>query len=246
MKKYIKLIVICGICLIILSGCNNSKKVSLNDKNLAELDYIEGNIVKILNKYSNNEYIEKLNQEEIGNESDNSLTITEIEIFKWDKLQEDTKKIEDVLATTMADLTALNVEAGEIEKLSNGINNLTKAIENKDSVQYLTELSNIYSLIPTYLERNLAHNEKTFKIKIKYNVISAYISYLNNDIESSKIKLDELEKSYTDKMKEITYVQENEYNLNKIYILIQEFRRAIESESNELVKSKYMYLIKEI
>ena len=42
------------------------------------------------------------------------------------------------------------------------------------------------------------------------------------------------------------YAQNNEYNLNKLYISIQELTRAVEADSRELVRSKYLLLIEEI
>ena len=47
-------------------------------------------------------------------------------------------------------------------------------------------------------------------------------------------------------MQDINYAQNNEYNLNKLYILIQELKRAVEADSRELVRSKYLLLIEEI
>lgn len=41
-------------------------------------------------------------------------------------------------------------------------------------------------------------------------------------------------------------MEEHQYNLNKVYLLIEELKKAIETDSVELVKEKYLFLIDEI
>lgn len=240
MKKFISIFLILSIFLCMLTGCSNEKSLSLQDKNIAELEYIEGKLLSILNKIVNKEYVVKTSKDADEEE------ISEKDDMAWDKLLEDTKKIESAVATTIVDLTALNVEAGEIAKLSSGINNMIIAIDNKDESTYLIELNNVYSLVPTYMEKYAGNSETTFKKKVKYYTISTYISYIDGNLEMAKNQSTELERIYNEKMQDVEYVQNNEYNLNQIYILIQELRSAVEANNGELVKSKYLLIIGEI
>lgn len=245
MKKIISIFLILLICLFTLTGCSNEKTPSLEDKNMAELEFIEGKLLSILNKIVNDEYVVKATSEQ-KEEGDDDSEVSEQDDIEWEKLLDDTRKIESAVATTIVDLTALNIEAGEIAKLSNGINNMIIAIDNKDEKTYLIELNNVYSLIPTYMEKYAGNDERTFKKRIKYYAISTYIAYTDGNLEMAKSQSAELEKIYSEKMQDVSYVQNNEYNLNQIYILIQELRRAVESNNSELVKSKYLLIIEEI
>jgi hypothetical protein len=96
------------------------------------------------------------------------------------------------------------------------------------------------------MEKYINEGDEAFKQKLKYYTISTYIAYSGDDLDMAKAQVNELEKIYNEKMQSLEYAQNNEYNLNKIYILIQEYKQAIESDSSELIKSKYLLLIDEI
>ena len=251
MKKIISLLLILSICLVTLTGCSKENSATLQEKNIAELEYIEGKTINILNKLIREEY-NKEDEGEKQKEETNEVLEEEIGLpvvettLDWEKLLNDTKKIERSIPAILVDLAALNIEAEEIAKLSDGINNMIIAIDNQDERTYLIELNNVYSLIPTYMEKYAGDKESTFKKRLKYYTIATYISYMDDNLEMAKTQVDELEKAYNDKMQDMSYAQNNEYNLNKLYILIQELKRAVESDSRELVKSKYLLLIYEI
>lgn len=229
MKKYLKIIGILLICLILLTGCSNVEKSSIEDKNLSELEYLEDNIILIMNKFIKDEYFDE-----------------ETKTQKWNEILEDANKIENTMATTLVDLTALNIDTNEIAKLSNGVNNMIIAIENKDETKLIVELNNIYALIPNYLSKYSKDEELIFKKQLKYYTISTYVSFKFGNIDLAKGQISEAEKQYSEKIKDINYVKNNEYNANKIYILIQELKSAVDSNSAELIKNKYLLLIEEI
>ncbi len=247
MKKIVSILLLLSVFLVFLTGCSNQESVSLQDKNIAELEYVEKNIVDILNKLVREQYAVEETQEKVTNEIlEDEIDLRRRPTLNWEKLLNDTKKIENSIPTILVDLTALNIEATEIAKLSDGVNNMIIAIGNEDEKTYLIELNNVYSLIPTYMEKYAGNNEKTFKKKLKYYAISTYIAYSDGNLEMAKTQSGELERVYSEKMQDMNYVQNNEYNLNKLYILIQELKRAVDSNSSELVKSKYLLIIDEI
>ena len=228
MKKLLSIFLILILCMFTLTGCSNQEeKSTLEDKNIAELEYIEGNLITILNKIVKNEYITD-------------------DVFDWERLLSDTRKIEDTLAVTLVDLASLNIEASEISKLTNGIDNMIIAADKRDERGYLIELNNVYALIPTYMEKYSYGKQVAFKKRLKYYIISAYIAYSEDNLEMAKTQVNELDRIYAEKMQQVDYVQENEYNMNKLYVLIQELKKAIEADSSELVKSKYLLIINEI
>lgn len=240
MKKIMSIICILAIFLFVLTGCSSKKNPTLEDKANSELAYIERNLVSILNKSINGEYVAEVN-------SDDTLEDVQAKTnMEWDKVLEDTRKIEGALATTIVDLTTLNIESSEVSKLSDGVNNMIVAIGNEDEKTYLIELNNVYALIPTYMEKYSPNSENAFKKRLKYYIISTYVAYNDGNLEMAKTQVNELEKMYSQKMQEVEYMQNNEYNLNKVYVLIQELKQAVEANNSDLVESKYLLVIDEI
>ena len=229
MKKLFRIFLVLVCCLVVLTGCSSEEQVSIEDKNLAELEYLEDNIVLIMNKFVKNEYFDQ----DTGTQ-------------KWEEILADSRKIENGMATTLVDLAMLNIDTEEISKLSTGINNLIIAIEAQDETNLMIELNNIYVLIPNYLSKYLKDDELIFKKQLKYYAISTYVGFNMGNIDLANGQISEAETRYSEKMKDVNYVQKNEYNVNKVYVLIQELKNAVSLGSQELVKTKYLLLIDEI
>lgn len=230
MKKISKIFLLLLICLLVLTGCSSdNQEKSIEEKNLAELEYLEDNIVLIMNKFIKDEYLDE-----------------DIQTQKWDEILNDARKIENGMATTLVDLASLNIDTTEIAKLSTGINNMIIAIENEDETNFIVELNNIYALIPNYLSKYLNDSELIFKKQLKYYAISTYVGFRMGNVELAKSQIAEAETRYSEKMKDVNYVQNNEYNVNKVYILLQELKAAVDSGSQELVRTKYLLLVDEM
>ena len=254
-KKLIFAIVICFI-LIILTGCTN-KEYNIEDKITEEIKYMENEMIGITNNFASGNYLRKENSNQENNRNDNNsasneeiiineISAPEINTFDFDKLMKDTRKIEEASNRMMVDLATQNVDNGEITNLSDGINKMITAISNQDEMRYLVELNNVFSLFPNFEAKISTDSDKIFERRLKYFTISSYISFLVGDKELSKTQIYTLESEYLNKQKDVKYVEEHEYNLNKIYLLIEELKKAIETDSAELVKEKYLLLIKEI
>ena len=249
-KKLIFAIVICFI-LIILTGCTN-KEYNIEDKITEEIKYMENEMIGITNNFASGNYENK----ETNTNNDNSTSNEEIIIneisepkittFDFDKLMKDTRKIEEASNRMMVDLATQNIDNTEITNFSDGINKMITAASEKDEMRYLVELNNVFSLFPNFEAKISTDSDNIFERRLKYFTISSYISFLVGDKELAKTQIYTLESEYLNKQKDVRYVEEHEYNLNKIYLLIEELKKAIENDSAELVKEKYLLLINEV
>ena len=249
-KKLIFAIVICFI-LIILTGCTN-KEYNIEDKITEEIKYMENEMIGITNNFASGNYENK--QSNITNDNSiangeiilNEISAVETTTFDFDKLMKDTKKIEEASNRMMVDLATQNIDNTEITNFSDGINKMITAASEKDEMRYLVELNNVFSLFPNFEAKISTDSDNIFERRLKYFTISSYISFLVGDKELAKTQIYTLESEYLNKQKDVRYVEEHEYNLNKIYLLIEELKKAIETDSAELVKEKYLLLVNEI
>ena len=51
---------------------------------------------------------------------------------------------------------------------------------------------------------------------------------------------------YKNLMNDIGYAEENKYNLNKIYVLLEEYRNAIGGLNYDLVRMKYIVTVENL
>ena len=253
------LIIIC-LCMIILTGCSDDNQYTMDDKITEEIKYMENKMIGIVNNFALGNYDAGKNDANIGNNSNGDITYENntsenIDIvagvenntskLKYDEILEDTRKIEEASNRMMVDLAIQNVDNGEISRLSDGINNMLTAVSSQDEMTYLVELNNVFSLFSNYEAKISNDSDEIFERRLKYFTISSYISYLVGDKELAKTQVETLEKEYLEKQKGVEYVEEHKYNLNKIFLLIQELKKSIEADSEELVKEKYLLLIDE-
>lgn len=227
MKKTIELICILSFVLIILTGCTGEMKkseVSLEDKIQEEIEYIENLIFKISNKYAKGEYLK-----------DDSLD--------WDEILKDERKINDSLDTIVLDLSEANVENEEILKFSNQLNNLIIVSTNKNEASLLTELANLYYLLPGYFSKiNDNYNEREEK-EVKSLALRCFANAnIDNWDEATNLVNQALEK-YLSLMNNVDYIENNSYKMNKIYVLIGELKNAVDVKNIDLVKLKFVTYI---
>ena len=261
MRRIAILFIIICFCMAILTGCSNNSKYTMEDKITEEIKYMENKMIRIVNNFTlgnydfNNNDINSVNSSNSNitdeNNQNDSIDINENIVnntskLKFDEILEDTRILEEASNRIMVDLAIKNVDNEEIARLSSGINNMITAISSQDEMIYLVELNNVFSLFSNYEAKISNDSDELFERRMKYFTISSYISYLVGDKELAKTQVDTLEKEYLEKQKGPKYAEDHKYNLNKIYLLIQEFKKAIEVDSEDLVREKYLLLIDEI
>ena len=198
---------------------------TIQDKTNEEISYIEDEIFTIVNKYIRGEY-----NDDTGG-------------IKWDDVNKEVQNLNSVLDTIMLDLSELEITNDELVNLRNEVNNLSISVTNKDDYNLLQKSSYIYSLLPTYMEKYSQDKNKIDNMKLKSLVLSALVqaNFLEWDTAKNTALL--VENKYKEMMDNVDYMKEYSYNLNKTYILIGEFKNAIDLEEVELTKQKYINFI---
>ena len=226
-KENFKFIFLISFLIFFLTGCSLQEEnpKTIQDKTNEEISYIEDEIFTIVNKYIKGEY-----NDDTGG-------------IKWDDVNKEVQNLNSVLDTIMLDLSELEITNNELVNLRNEVNNLSISVTNKDDYNLLQKSSYIYSLLPTYMEKYSQDKNKIDNMKLKSLVLSALVqaNFLEWDTAKNTALL--VENKYKEMMDNVDYIKESSYNLNKIYILIGEFKNAIDLEEVELTKQKYINFI---
>ena len=226
-KENFKFIFLFSFLIFFLTGCSlqEENQKTIQDKTNEEISYIEDEIFTIVNKYIKGEY-----NDDTGG-------------IKWDDVNKEVQNLNSVLDTIMLDLSELEITNDELVNLRNEVNNLSISVTNKDDYNLLQKSSYIYSLLPTYMEKYSQDKNKIDNMKLKSLVLSALVqaNFLEWDTAKNTALL--VENKYKEMMDNVDYMKEYSYNLNKTYILIGEFKNAIDLEEVELTKQKYINFI---
>ena len=226
-----KCIFLLFIMILVLTGCSNkineSDNESLKTKVDEEIDYLQNNIICIVNKYVKNEYV-------LDNE------------INWDDIEKDVETIENVLDTLILDMTEINVPNEDLVALKNEINGLIIAINHKDEIKLLDSCSYLYSLIPLCTEKYSKDKNQIDILKLKSYVLTSLVQSNSLEWDKAKETINIAESKYSEMSNRIGYMQEYSYNINRIYVLLEELKNAIELKEIELIKIKYIYFIEKV
>ena len=229
MKTISQNIILIIFAIFILTGCSISQKNEHNieDKIVQEIEYLEDSIFNITNRYAKGEYIKN-------------------EKLDWTVILEDEKKINNVLETIILDFSELDISNDEIIKLSNELNSLLLATSSENEIEFLQRLNNLYALLPNYL-KSIQNSEVEVKDKeLKSMVLAGFSLASTENWDESKRIIQEAINKYNEMMNNVDYMQKNSYKLNKTYILLGELKNAIDIESIDLVKLKFVNFIEKV
>lgn len=218
---------VCTILLFCLTGCGRQPEKNINDKLNAELEYVEDLIFKIANKHAKGEYVEE-------------------DKFKWEDIKEDIQKINNTWNTLILDLTEVNVSNQDIIDFSNDLNDLLISVSKENEVVMLEKLNDMYAKVIVFKESYSENKNQIQKNKIKSEILSIYALINKDDYESAKTKIANTIDTYKSMMNDISYAEENAYNLNKIYVLLEEFSNSIQTENYDLIRMKYIVTVENL
>ena len=227
MKKVSFIVCFCTILLLCLTGCGKQQEKGIENKLDAELEYVEDLIFKIANKHAKGEYLED-------------------DEFQWDYVKGDIQKINDSWNMLILDLTEVNTSNQDIIGFSNDLNDLLISVSKKSETTMLEKLNDMYAKVIIFKQSYSGDKNRIQKNKIKSEVLAVYSLVNKDDYDTAKIRSTTTIETYKTLMNDIQYAEENAYNLNKIYVLLEEFNNAIQTENYDLIRMKYIVTVENL
>lgn len=226
LKKYIVILLMFCFCLTGCSSKNSPKEIAKATD--IELDYFEEKIFEVIIKFEKGDYL--TNEDQID----------------WKRVLDDVEKIDKEIDNIVIDLSSLNIASEEIIDFSNYTNNSLVATSEENYLELVNQLTNLYSLIPKYMEK---YNEDTSKVNnkiLKSNILNSFNLSKREDWEMAINEVLNAENKYNEMISDSEYINENSYTINKKYILLQEYKTAINSNNINLVNIKFIRIASEL
>lgn len=228
MKKVVIIsLCFCSILLFCLTGCGKQEEKDIKNKLDSELAYVEDLIFKIANKHAKGEYLE---EDEI----------------KWQWIKDDVNRINNSWASLVLDLTDVNARNQDIIEFGNNLNNLLMAVGEENDIVVIEKLSNLYEKIIIFREAYSENKNQIQKNKIKSSVLSIYSQVTKDEWTTAKTQINSIIENYKELMNDASYVEENRYDLNKVYVLLEEYKVSIQTQNYDLVRIKYINVVENL
>ena len=270
-KKTLSIIFLVALVIISFSGCSKQKtdEEQLRDKNISEIDYLDNYIMLMLNSINNidlKQYDAKIEKTENLNEilqvseetssEDTGNNVVQYRMvpntilnanktINWENLKLEIENLNNTWPSIIVDLYKANVDNKKLTEFSDLINTCIGNIKNENRTETLNSLAKLYEYIPVFLEKIASDNKQIELAKTKVEVIKAYVNIDFANWEELKTSLDRAISNF-EPIVNNTNEAEKEYNIRKAYVLLQEFKNAVDTNDKDLLFMKYKNLMEEL
>lgn len=269
--KTLSIIFLVALVIISFSGCSKQKtdEEQLRDKNISEIDYLDNYIMLMLNSINDidlKQYDAKIekteNLNEILQESEETSSedtgnnvvqysmvpntiLNANKTINWENLKLEIENLNNTWPSIIVDLYKANVDNKKLTEFSDLINTCIGNIKNENRTETLNSLAKLYEYIPVFLEKIVSDNQQVELAKTKVEVIKAYVKIDFANWEELKTSLDRAISNF-EPIVNNTNEAEKEYNIRKAYVLLQEFKNAVDTNDKDLLFMKYKNLMEEL
>ena len=269
--KTLSIIFLVALVIISFSGCSKQKtdEEQLRDKNISEIDYLDNYIILMLNSINDidlKQYDAKIekteNLNEILQESEETSSedtgnnvvqysmvpntiLNANKTINWENLKLEIENLNNTWPSIIVDLYKANVDNKKLTEFSDLINTCIGNIKNENRTETLNSLAKLYEYIPVFLEKIASDNQQIELAKTKVEVIKAYVNIDFANWEELKNSLDRAISNF-EPIVNNTSEAEKEYNIRKAYVLLQEFKNAVDTNDKDLLFMKYKNLMEEL
>lgn len=269
--KTLSIIFLVALVIIFFSGCSKQKtdEEQLRDKNISEIDYLDNYIMLMLNSINDidlKQYDAKIekteNLNEILQESEETSSedtgnnvvqysmvpntiLNADKTINWKNLKLEIENLNNTWPSIIVDLYKANVDNKKLTEFSDLINTCIGNIKNENRTETLNSLAKLYEYIPVFLEKIASDNKQIELAKTKVEVIKAYVNIDFANWEELKTSLDRAISNF-EPIVNNTNEAEKEYNIRKAYVLLQEFKNAVDTNDKDLLFMKYKNLMEEL
>lgn len=269
--KTLSIIFLIALVIISFSGCSKEKtdEEQLRNKNISEIDYLENYIMSLINSINNidlkqydakiektenlNEILQE-NEEISSKDTENNvvqysmvpnIVLNADKTINWENLKLGIENLNNTWPSIIVDLYKANVDNKKLTEFSDLINTCIGNIKNENRTETLNSLAKLYEYIPVFLEKIASDNQQIELAKTKVEVIKAYVNIDFANWEELKTSLDRAISNF-EPIVNNTNEAEKEYNIRKAYVLLQEFKNAVDTNDKDLLFMKYKNLMEEL
>lgn len=196
-------------------------------------------------------------QEQSSGESQKSnITTTQMESntilesdqnnIDWKTIKTEIEEISSTWGVILLDLSSLNVNNDDILGFSRTLDNSVLSIETENKIDTLKNLSSLYSYLPKY-EQSISYSTSNQNVKqVKSNLLNAYSFVDQENWVEVGTNINECAKNFQNILNDVNFVKDNEYKVNKTYILLNELQNSLEYKDKKLFYIKYKNLLESI
>ena len=186
------------------------------------------------------------NQDNKKFELEISGVLTNKEDINWEYIKGEIENLYSSISTITLDLLQINVTQEEILAFNSQLDNLAVAVKDENKENTLSQMSTLYDTLATITQK--IQGEETYKIlvEIKQNIFKAYSKLDNENWNEIEKDINNAITNYSKLLSDTNIETQNQYVINKGYVLINELKNAVNLKDISVFLIKYKYLLEEL
>ena len=175
-----------------------------------------------------------------------SGVLTNKEDINWDYIKGEIENLYSSVSTITLDLLQINITQEEILAFNSQLDNLAIAIKDENKENTLSQMSTLYDTLTTITQK--IQGEETYKIlvEVKQNIFKAYSKLDTGNWDEIANDTKNAINSYSKLLTDTNINAQNQYIINKGYVLINELQNAVNLQDVSVFLIKYKYLLEEL
>ena len=175
-----------------------------------------------------------------------SGVLTNKEDINWDYVKGEIENLYTSVATITLDFYQIGANQDNILSFNQQIDNLSVAVKDENKETTLAELSNLYTNLSNITQNSQGNETYKMVVRIKENIFKAYSKLdagkwdeISNDVNNAT-------SIYAELLTNASNGIDNQYEINKGYILINEMQNAVKLQDVSVFLIKYKNLLEEL
>ena len=175
-----------------------------------------------------------------------SGVLTNKEDINWDYIKGEIENLYSSVSTITLDLLQINITQEEILAFNSQLDNLAIAIKDENKENTLSQMSTLYDTLTTITQK--IQGEETYKIlvEVKQNIFKACSKLDTGNWDEIANDTKNAINSYSKLLTDTNINAQNQYIINKGYVLINELQNAVNLQDVSVFLIKYKYLLEEL
>ncbi len=193
---------------------------------------------------SNTSSSESQNNEEYSLSETGILTNTSD--IDWDSIKTEVENLYSSVPTITLDLYGQDLSKEDILGFNQELDNLTIAVQEENKENTLSSLSTLYDYIPKFADKVTDNTIYKAVISTKSNLFKAYSKLDSENWDEISNNVTQTIESYSNLLVNTDVNSSKQYNINKIYIMLNELQNAVSIQNTSIFLIKYKNILEEM
>ena len=172
--------------------------------------------------------------------------LTNNEEINWDDIKNKIEIVYSSIPTITLDLYKYNINQDDILNFNKEFDNLTVVIKQNNKQDSLIQLSKLYDFMPKFAQSIYDDDLRKTIIETKSNILKAYSKLDTDNWNDISNDIKQASNGYSKLLTNPDIEQSKQYNISKIYVMINELQNAVQVQDKQIFLIKYKNILEEM